>query len=87
MDMPTLSLDPTEDVLILYKCIVIKTVEHFLEQMMHEKETLRRKLLDIKPMRFSSEEEKAFKGAKICSICKTPLHEKRTRHDHIMIIL
>lgn len=50
------------------------SAEHFLEQMMHDKETFGRILIYIKPIRISSEEQKASKEAKFYSICKEPLH-------------
>ena len=59
-------------------------IDHFLENIMRDKEILAEKLAIIIPLQMTQENGRAFQRATHCSICGETLQKDRVRdHDHI----
>lgn len=60
-------------------------VSHFIKAIIKEKEEIKEKLLNAKPLALTDEEEEIFQNQNICHICNKEIsvHEKRRDHCHI----
>jgi len=62
----------------------LDAVDNFLHSITAEEVILTMKLLSVKPLQLTREEEEAFQAATVCYICKKELGEDRVRnHCHI----
>ena len=71
----------------IYEPIVYRgknVAEEFLKRLREESDKICNKLIQIKPMKLSPEEEAAFQKADTCYLCGKPTGEDKVRdHEHV----